>query len=376
MNILVLSSQPYPYGMAGTKRIRYFLEVLAEGNRVNVVVYNNKSELTQRRGSFNGVNWEVVYYTFSHKIRIISKIRKLLVKYLHPSERNILYIYGSPSLSNIMFILMAKKTGFHVICDIVEDTSISDQKMSIKQLIRFKVDGLLIRPVLRETVDGIVVISTRLENKFKLLVKNTIPVQLIGISAKSIKETEFPDNDKFTFVYSGSFGKKDAIELLLKSFSKFHNLNKNTRLVLAGKINEETRNYIKDLQGIDYVGRVNEKDYNSFLASGNVLVALREGTLYANTGFPFKLGEYLATGRPVLASRISDIENYLMDKRDALLVSPDNEQELIRIFQYCVDNSNALHSIGMNGREVARKEFNIENNAAKLETLMLKIVNA
>ena len=47
---------------------------------------------------------------------------------------------------------------------------------------------------------------------------------------------------------------REGIGLLLKTFGKFHNLNKNTELVLAGKINEKLKNNIKE-HFIEYLER-------------------------------------------------------------------------------------------------------------------------
>ena len=46
----------------------------------------------------------------------------------------------------------------------------------------------------------------------------------------------------------------------------------------------------------------------------------REDALFSRAGFATKLGEYLASGRPVIASATGDVELYLKDDVDAFLV--------------------------------------------------------
>ena len=44
MNILFISSQPFPYGMAGSKRIRLFAEFLAKNNIVKVLIIGKNND--------------------------------------------------------------------------------------------------------------------------------------------------------------------------------------------------------------------------------------------------------------------------------------------------------------------------------------------
>ena len=51
---------------------------------------------------------------------------------------------------------------------------------------------------------------------------------------------------------------------------------------------------------IIYFGLIPDDDYYQFLKDADVLLMTRIDSPYANSGFPFKLGEYLATGNAVI----------------------------------------------------------------------------
>ena len=44
-----------------------------------------------------------------------------------------------------------------------------------------------------------------------------------------------------------------------------------------------------------------------------MLVLARPDNIQAKGGFPTKLGEYLATGNPVVVTKVGEIPNYLID---------------------------------------------------------------
>ena len=50
MNILFISSQPYPNGMAASKRIRLFAEYLAKNNNVKAFICGRSNEANLDEG--------------------------------------------------------------------------------------------------------------------------------------------------------------------------------------------------------------------------------------------------------------------------------------------------------------------------------------
>ena len=91
---------------------------------------------------------------------------------------------------------------------------------------------------------------------------------------------------------------------------------------------------------------------------------------FANAGFPFKLGVYLATGRVVIATDVGDVKNYLVDKRDALIVSPSSAQAIDTAIDYFISNINDMPNIGVNGFERSKEFFNPSINSKMLETFI------
>ena len=82
--------------------------------------------------------------------------------------------------------------------------------------------------------------------------------------------------------------------------------------------------------------------------------------------FPTKLGEYLASGRPVVSSRVGEVGAYLSDGETAMIAEPgDLEGWRDRIVRL-LDDSALASRIGAAGRELARREFDYRVHSQRL----------
>jgi glycosyltransferase involved in cell wall biosynthesis len=84
---------------------------------------------------------------------------------------------------------------------------------------------------------------------------------------------------------------------------------------------------------------------------------IRTRTQYAGAGFPFKLGEFLASGKPTIATRIGDVGLYLQDRVNALLVEPDSVESIMEALRFVLDNPDRSIEIGVRGRDIATHFF-------------------
>jgi glycosyltransferase involved in cell wall biosynthesis len=126
-------------------------------------------------------------------------------------------------------------------------------------------------------------------------------------------------------------------------------------------------------RGIQYLGYLSDAEFYQVLQKADVLCMTRTGSAYSNAGFPFKLGEYLATGKPVIASKVGDVTTYLKDREDAFLIAPGDVAALEGAMEYCIDNYDTAVKIGRSGMQKCRKFFNPEINGKMLLDLMISL---
>ena len=116
------------------------------------------------------------------------------------------------------------------------------------------------------------------------------------------------NNDKFICVYTGSLSRQVGIEPLLNAFEKLN--NDNAELIIYGKGSCEDliiERGEKDEQ-IKYGGLVTNEEAARIQREADLLINPRPSNIgYAAYSFPSKIMEYMASGTPVLTTRLSGI---------------------------------------------------------------------
>lgn len=75
------------------------------------------------------------------------------------------------------------------------------------------------------------------------------------------------------------------------------------------------------------------------------------------TGFDVALGENLATGRAIIASRIGPVEGVLIDRFNCLLVDPDDHKNLANAVLELTSDSELRDKISVNARKLAEERL-------------------
>jgi glycosyltransferase involved in cell wall biosynthesis len=83
-------------------------------------------------------------------------------------------------------------------------------------------------------------------------------------------------------------------------------------------------------------------------------------------GSPTKVFEYMAMGKAIVASRLGQIGDVLVDEETALLVQPGNVGELMSAIMRLVESEDLRRSLGSKAREVAEREHTWTHNARRV----------
>jgi glycosyltransferase involved in cell wall biosynthesis len=370
INIVFTGGFFYPYGMASTMRVQHLMDGLNRNNfQTKVLLIKNSADNIKKYG-IKGNYKRTEYYVAKNKkcffLTYLKSFKFISVSKV-PQGVNFLYVYNNINIENIFLVLFAKILNYRIIVDIVEDFSVHSENISFKKKLNLK-STFVIERFYKSIVDGIVVISTYLKIKHEKMYNGKIPIILIPVSAY-IRDTilKKPTSSNFIFAYSGSFGNKDGIPGLIKAFNLLTHIYADVELHMSGIGNNAefvVKNALNDR--IKYVGYLEEEDYYKFIRNADVLCMTRTNSAYSNAGFPFKLGEYLASGNPVIASDISDISMYLENMKDVLLIKPDSINELFSAMKFLIENKKEGRKIGQNGQNKCKQFFSPSSNGEKL----------
>lgn len=249
----------------------------------------------------------------------------------------------------------------------------------------------LLRPVetyfeenFRAKADGTTVINHVLEQKAVAL---GIPAGKILHLPNGANVTEIKPQDKTTarnrlglpnnapiLAYTGAIFLEDA-QLMADAFKKVYLAHPQAKLLIIGYNNIEIEQLIPEAtQNIIRTGPVSFNDLTDYIAAADIgwLPLKNNG---ANQGrFPMKLFDFMAAGRPVVATDVADIGSLVRDKHVGL-VSSDNPDAFTQATLRLIEDKDMQFEMGQNGRFVAENEFAWPVVTSQLEAFYQKILN-
>ncbi|MEB2782625.1 glycosyltransferase [Algoriphagus sp. C2-6-M1] len=381
MHILIFGVPLYE-GMAGSVRVRNLIQPISKkiGGNISNLYFSLQAENCEVPKSnkdleinlnFKSVN-SIFYYLKSSIYFITNRFSR--------NEENIFYLYETPDLKTIFPLIYAKIIGYKIVVDIVEDNSLAASFGGSINRIRIK-SGSFILKNLQFLIDLNLVISTHLKN---LVISANNDLSRVLYIPVTMDIGKYPINPQPTKIanrifYGGSFGKKDGLESLIIAFERVCGSYPDLKLVLTGKgENKADFEHIMDLiqnsvftNRIEYKGFLSSAEYHDMLNSCDIFCVIRDNSDAANSGFPSKLAEFLATGKAVIVSSVGDVPSFLKDKVNALLIQPGSIEDLVSALRFLIDDPSKIDQIGKLGREVAFKSF---NNLIESEKLYKKLL--
>lgn len=172
-------------------------------------------------------------------------------------------------------------------------------------------------------------------------------------------------NSTYTITYCGDLSQsKDGVIDLVNAYAIANETMKNTKLMLIGH-NTDNKYMSRLIETIDklgissnvlFTGFVHPDYIPSLLYNSNMLVLSRPDNIQAQGGFPTKLGEYLATGNPVVITDVGEVHEYLENEVSAFISEPtvySFAASILQVYNY----PRKAKEVGRNGKKVAEKYF-------------------
>lgn len=174
----------------------------------------------------------------------------------------------------------------------------------------------------------------------------------------------------YTLGYSGAPYMKDGLSDLLLSIKALRDRGVDVTLLVVGDATFG-RSLVPDLRaecdrlGISdlttFTGLVTSDEVLSYLSRCRILAITRPDTIQTRAGFPTKLGEYFALGKPVLATRFGDIEKYFKDNHDVILAECGSSESISAKLGWMLQNDEKLGEIAQNGYRTAIQLLEYKN---------------
>jgi glycosyltransferase involved in cell wall biosynthesis len=185
-------------------------------------------------------------------------------------------------------------------------------------------------------------------------------------------QTKLPSN-AFIIGYVGTIFHRDGL-LMAEAFNRLLQQAPEALLLIAGYCPLDLRPWVSRPERVIQTGFLSEADLNAYLAASDIFwLPLSDSN--ANRGrFPLKLTDYMAVGRPIVATRVGDVQIVLEQNQVGLLSRPEPEDlvaQTLRLFH----DPDLRQTLGANARRAAESRFNWAHLAEQLEDLYLSAGN-
>ncbi len=224
--------------------------------------------------------------------------------------------------------------------------------------------------------DGLFLMTHNLKSYFEKYKKKKAFIEILPLS---IDIDEFNKNTpspySFPYIaYCGSLSNaKDGVDVVIKSFAKISSGYPKLRLLIIGDGKDmiALKNLAKNLlqeefEKIIFTGLVGKEEVIRYITNACVLTLARPRSKQSEGGFPSKLGEYLATGNPVVVTNTGEISLYLTDRVDAMVAIPNNVNDFSEKMEWLLCNPLEAMKIGENGKRIAELKFSLSSIAQRI----------
>jgi glycosyltransferase involved in cell wall biosynthesis len=214
---------------------------------------------------------------------------------------------------------------------------------------------------------------------FYIVISKYIDNHLSGLDS-SVKKIILPPTQDFDyfdnvkkfkcsqkyFMYCGSINYINAIKFVINAYSKSIAAQSDILLYLVISDIDSITSYNLKIyidkficnKKIFILTHISYELLISYYKSSEALLLPLRNTIQDKARFPFKISEYLASGRPIITSDVGVISEYFIDNENALICIPDDIDSFVEKLNYVIFNSYAANEIGNKGYLLGKNYFN------------------
>lgn len=124
---------------------------------------------------------------------------------------------------------------------------------------------------------------------------------------------------------------------------------------------------------IHFVGYLSNEELRDALSKASLVIINKYPTQQNVYCFSTKLGEYMAAGKPLIITRVGEAMNWVKENKDAVVVEPQNTEELTDAIVDLINNPQKRSGIGCNAKQTCQKAFDYSNYGIVLADMLQKI---
>jgi len=374
-HIIYLGCSGFPYGMAEVQKMTLISKSLVHaGHQVNIIsnwtMFKEKDHPGfKTEGLVDGIHYK---YTTKSPYRVEGKFAGKLQR-LQGLIREFFYLWKLRKRGELDFailsthsikilsyyVLVSKLFRFKTILNYVEFYSGIKKKSSKWSL---TINDFLFDKYAPRLVDGNFPISEFLINHLHEVAPSGKYLK-IPILTDYGKYNGIENHQKHTyFLFCGAAIYIKVVEFIINAYSALDDPKIPLHLVING--NEEKISRIKSFisrskypERIMLFSKLSEKElFNQYKSAAALLIPLKPD-IQDSARFPHKIGEYLASGNPVISTNFGEVKFYFSHHQNMLIADHFDIQEYAGQMQFVLDHPEKARQIGKAGYDFGKAHF-------------------
>jgi colanic acid/amylovoran biosynthesis glycosyltransferase len=243
------------------------------------------------------------------------------------------------------------------------------------------------REATRQMLDAVRMVLVRSESLRRAVIQlgcdeGKIEIQRTGIPLDEFpfRERSLPQNGEWRFVQAGRLIEKKGLPVTLRAFAVFLREYPNAKLTIAGEgpLLGQLQNLARELNidgRVSFTGFISQEQLReTYYASHIFLHPSQTGHDGNQEGIPNSMLEAMASGLPVFATQHGGIPEAIENGLTGVLVPEGDHQKLAAALLNAAQGPVFLSRIARNGAEFVRKNFDLREQARRLEEIYLRII--
>jgi len=233
----------------------------------------------------------------------------------------------------------------------------------------FDIMGTFLEEEPIKIANGITVVSDKLKDRAISLgvnlkrifkIPNGANIEAIKLLSKDEARKQLMLADDADILCHIGFTHPIAFEKMIYAFDEVAKRQKNVLLILVGYLNEQQLSIVNKSENrkkIVYVGKQPYEKIPLFLAVADVLLLFMRDFVQEDARWPIRLGDYLAGGRPIVATAMAEVSNVINECKCGMLAKPDNAKDFADKINYLIENPTLCKILGRNARKGAEEKY-------------------
>jgi glycosyltransferase involved in cell wall biosynthesis len=238
-----------------------------------------------------------------------------------------------------------------------------------------------------QMLDAVSLVLVRSESLRRALVeigcdRKKIEIQRTGIPLDQFgfREREFPGNGEWRLVQAGRLIEKKGLPVTFHAFAVFVRQYPNATLTIAGEgpMLDELQELARELniaERVSFTGFVSQEQLRDIYHRSHIFLHPSQTGRDGNQeGIPNSMLEAMAGGLPVFATQHGGIPEAIENGLSGVLVPERDHELLARALVEATRDPAFLSRIARSGAESVEKNFNLQQQAQRLEEIYLRLL--